>query len=103
MQWMFSAVKLLIAAETAKKFGIVSYGNQLATHLKTFGDKLPEDYGGKGPTLDQAGYRLKLAIDTTNVKAADAPAVSAAPGEPIQSPMERSLNLDSATDTAPRA
>jgi len=48
MQWMFTAMKLVLSKETVAKFTVVSYGNQLVHEL---GDEVPIEYGGRGTPL----------------------------------------------------
>lgn len=52
MSWMFSAVRMFISAETAKKFVVVSYESNTAAEL---GDKaaVPKRFGGEGAELEQ--------------------------------------------------
>jgi hypothetical protein len=56
MGWMFALRKLVVAPETAKKFTVVSYGNQLATEL---GPSVPKVYGGTAGDLKEIGEALK--------------------------------------------
>lgn len=57
MGWVYQAVKLVVAKETAKKFTVLSYGNQLATEL---GKGIPKEYGGTAGSLEEAGVGMKL-------------------------------------------
>jgi hypothetical protein len=57
MQWMFTAVKLLLSKETIKKFTVMSYANQLATEL---GPSVPKTYGGTGGELEEIGETVML-------------------------------------------
>ncbi|TID27467.1 Ribosome assembly protein 4 [Venturia nashicola] len=57
MQWMFTAMKLVLAKETVKKFTVMSYPNQLATEL---GQSVPKVYGGTGEPLETMGETLKM-------------------------------------------
>lgn len=57
MQWMFTAMKLLLSRETVKKFTVMSYANQLHTEL---GESVPEAYGGKTGELADVGKTVKL-------------------------------------------
>jgi hypothetical protein len=57
MQWMFTAVKLLLSRETIKKFTVMSYANQLVTEL---GPSVPKTYGGTAEELDIIGKTVKL-------------------------------------------
>ncbi|OCF36006.1 phosphatidylinositol transfer protein SFH5 [Kwoniella heveanensis BCC8398] len=50
MSWMFTAMKLIISAETAKKFVVISYKENLAAELGD-AEGVPAEYGGKGPDL----------------------------------------------------
>jgi hypothetical protein len=56
MGWMFALRKLVVAPETAKKFTVLSYGNQLATEL---GPSVPKVYGGTAGDLKEIGETLK--------------------------------------------
>ncbi|KAB8338891.1 hypothetical protein FH972_021833 [Carpinus fangiana] len=57
MGWFYNAVKLMLSAETVRKFMMLSYGSYLAGEL---GDGVPEAYGGKGPTLESTATQPKL-------------------------------------------
>jgi len=57
MQWMFTAMKLLLSKETVKKFTVMSYANQLATEL---GPSVPQLYGGKAESLEAIGETVKM-------------------------------------------
>jgi hypothetical protein len=57
MQWMFTAMKLLLSRETVKKFTVMSYANQLVTEL---GPSVPKTYGGTAEELDVIGESVKL-------------------------------------------
>jgi hypothetical protein len=57
MGWVYTAVKLVVAKETAKKFTVLSYGNQLATEL---GKDIPEVYGGTKGELDTVAEGMNL-------------------------------------------
>lgn len=57
MEWVFTARKLLVAKETAKKFTVLSYGNTLATEL---GQGIPKEYGGNAGELKDVGEGMKL-------------------------------------------
>ncbi|RLN37665.1 hypothetical protein BBJ28_00001931 [Nothophytophthora sp. Chile5] len=52
MGWMFQAFKLILPAETTRKFTVLSYGEQLFTEV---GDGVPEVYGGKAGPLESIG------------------------------------------------
>jgi hypothetical protein len=57
MQWMFTAMKLLLSRETVKKFTVMSYANQLHTEL---GESVPKTYGGKTEELEEVGETVKV-------------------------------------------
>ncbi|KAF2419031.1 CRAL/TRIO domain-containing protein [Tothia fuscella] len=57
MQWMFTAMKVLLSRETVKKFSVLSYANQLHTAL---GGSVPKGYGGSGGSLEEVGETVKL-------------------------------------------
>lgn len=51
-------MKMVVAKETAKKFTVLSYGNQLATEL---GANIPKVYGGTiSEGLDSVAEGMKL-------------------------------------------
>ncbi|KAL1409466.1 Non-classical phosphatidylinositol transfer protein (PITP) [Vanrija albida] len=56
MSWVFTAVRMFISAETAKKFVVVSYKANLAGEM---GDKadVPQEFGGTGPGLAELEAR----------------------------------------------
>ncbi|KAH7077984.1 phosphatidylinositol transfer protein SFH5 [Paraphoma chrysanthemicola] len=58
MGWVYTAVKMVVAKETAKKFTVLSYGNQLAAEL---GPNVPEVYGGKTGDLESVAEGMKMA------------------------------------------
>ncbi|KAK8845278.1 hypothetical protein IAR55_005991 [Kwoniella newhampshirensis] len=58
MSWMFGAISLFVSTETAKKFQVISYKENLAKELGNM-DDVPAEYGGKGPDLRTLGQRLK--------------------------------------------
>ena len=62
MGWLFAAMKLFAAKETARKLTVLTYGEQLVGEL---GDSVPSTYGGKGKNLgdggEGAGETVKLA------------------------------------------
>ncbi|WVF67791.1 phosphatidylinositol transfer protein SFH5 [Kwoniella sp. CBS 6097] len=62
MSWMFTAMKLIISAETAKKFVVISYKENLAVELGQ-ADGVPIEYGGEAPDLKQ----LENALDARDV------------------------------------
>jgi hypothetical protein len=57
MQWMFSAMKLIVSKETTRKFSVLSYGTDVAAEL---GAGVPEEYGGKAGALVDIGHGVKL-------------------------------------------
>ncbi|KAF1953624.1 CRAL/TRIO domain-containing protein [Byssothecium circinans] len=57
MGWLYQAIKLVVAKETAKKFTVLSYGNQVANEL---GKKVPKEYGGEGGELSTVAEGLNL-------------------------------------------
>ncbi|KAF2019731.1 CRAL/TRIO domain-containing protein [Aaosphaeria arxii CBS 175.79] len=57
MGWVFSAVKLVISKETARKFTVLSYGDQLAVEL---GKNIPKEYGGDRAELKEVGEGMAL-------------------------------------------
>ncbi|KAF2025264.1 phosphatidylinositol transfer protein SFH5 [Setomelanomma holmii] len=57
MGWIYTAIKMVVAKETAKKFTVLSYGNQLAAEL---GPNVPEVYGGKTADLEKVAAGMKL-------------------------------------------
>lgn len=57
MGWLFSAMKLVVAKETVKKFTVLSYGNQLTKEL---GPGVPKAYGGEGEELENMAESLKM-------------------------------------------
>ncbi|KAF2786798.1 CRAL/TRIO domain-containing protein [Melanomma pulvis-pyrius CBS 109.77] len=56
MGWVFALRKLVVAPETARKFTVLSYGDQLATEL---GPSIPKVYGGTAGDLKEIGEALK--------------------------------------------
>ena len=58
MGWVYTAVKMVVAKETAKKFTVLSYGNQLAGEL---GSNVPTVYGGTTGELETVAEGMKLA------------------------------------------
>jgi hypothetical protein len=58
MGWIYQAMKLLVAKETAKKFTVLSYGNELAAEL---GPKTPKEYGGGAAALNEVGEAMNFA------------------------------------------
>ncbi|KAL6705744.1 Non-classical phosphatidylinositol transfer protein (PITP) [Coniothyrium glycines] len=52
MGWVYTAIKMVVAKETAKKFTVLSYGNQLAVEL---GQGIPKEYGGTKGELKDIG------------------------------------------------
>ncbi|KAF1947924.1 CRAL/TRIO domain-containing protein, partial [Clathrospora elynae] len=57
MGWLFSAMKLVVAKETTRKFTVLSYGKELAGEL---GRGVPKSYGGDGGELGEVGKGMKL-------------------------------------------
>jgi hypothetical protein len=57
MGWVYTAVKMVVAKETAKKFTVLSYGNQLAIEL---GKDIPEVYGGTKGELETVAEGMNL-------------------------------------------
>jgi phosphatidylinositol transfer protein SFH5 len=57
MQWMFSAMKLIISRETTKKFSVLSHGTGVAAEL---GSGVPSEYGGKAEQLEYIGEQTQL-------------------------------------------
>jgi hypothetical protein len=54
---MYTAAKLIVAKETAKKFAVLSYGNQLAEEL---GKNIPAVYGGTRDGLESIAEGMTL-------------------------------------------
>lgn len=46
MGWLFSSIKVFLAAETVQKFHPLAYGRSLAGELPHIAEDLPKDYGG---------------------------------------------------------
>lgn len=57
MGWVYTAVKMVVAKETAKKFTVLSYGNQLAGEL---GSNVPTVYGGTKGELETVAEGMRL-------------------------------------------
>lgn len=57
MGWVYTAVKLVVAKETAKKFTVLSSGAQLAAEL---GKGVPKAYGGDTAELQEVGEAVKF-------------------------------------------
>ncbi|KAF2761369.1 CRAL/TRIO domain-containing protein [Pseudovirgaria hyperparasitica] len=57
MGWMFTAAKMLLSKETVRKFTVLSSGSTLVSEL---GPDVPEQYGGKGKSLEEAGTGPKM-------------------------------------------
>jgi hypothetical protein len=57
MGWMYTAAKLIVAKETAKKFAVLSYGNQLVNEL---GSDIPTAYGGTKGDLETVAEGMTL-------------------------------------------
>jgi hypothetical protein len=61
MQWMFAAMRLIVSAQTTKKFGVLSYGKDVAAELPGVKkEAIPEEYGGSAGALATIGTELKL-------------------------------------------
>ncbi|KAF2828366.1 CRAL/TRIO domain-containing protein [Ophiobolus disseminans] len=58
MGWVYTAVKLVVAKETAKKFTVLSYGNELVGEL---GKGVPKVYGGEKEDLESVAEGMTLA------------------------------------------
>ncbi|KAE8542646.1 phosphatidylinositol transfer protein SFH5 [Cryptococcus gattii VGV] len=58
MSWMFQVVRMFVSAETAKKFVVVSYKENLANELGEL-EGVPKEYGGKGPSLGELQDQLR--------------------------------------------
>jgi hypothetical protein len=47
MSWVFSAIRLIVSAETSRKFTVLSYASNLAGELQGVDKEgLPKKYGG---------------------------------------------------------
>ncbi len=57
MGWLYQAMKMVVAKETVKKFGVLSYGNQLTAEL---GPNIPQIYGGKLGELKEIGEGMTM-------------------------------------------
>lgn len=57
MGWVYTAMKMVVAKETAKKFTVLSYGNQLAAEL---GQNIPKEYGGSKAELKEVGEGMNF-------------------------------------------
>ena len=57
MGWLYQAYKAIVSKETANKFTMLSYGNQLVGEL---GKGLPKEYGGEKGDLKEIGEGMKL-------------------------------------------
>jgi phosphatidylinositol transfer protein SFH5 len=61
MGWVFGMIKIFLKPETVKKFHPLSNGGNLAKELPDWvGQKLPEEFGGKGSDLKQFGKTVSL-------------------------------------------
>lgn len=65
MGFMYGLMKLFVAPKTLKKFHPMSDGGALArefgaSKIKSLGDALPKEYGGKGEELKAAGKETML-------------------------------------------
>ncbi|KAI9699532.1 MAG: Non-classical phosphatidylinositol transfer protein (PITP) [Bogoriella megaspora] len=56
MGWVFEGLKLVLSKETVQKFTVLTYGKDLAGEL---GQGVPEEYGGKGGSLQSIGQTMK--------------------------------------------
>ncbi|KAI8936877.1 Non-classical phosphatidylinositol transfer protein (PITP) [Plenodomus lindquistii] len=57
MGWVYTAMKMVVAKETAKKFTVLSYGKDLAGEL---GKNVPKEYGGDKSSLQEVGKAVKF-------------------------------------------
>ncbi|WVQ80595.1 phosphatidylinositol transfer protein SFH5 [Cryptococcus sp. DSM 104549] len=57
MSWVFTAVRMFVSAETARKFVVISYKENLAKELGGL-EGVPKEYGGKGPGLGELEEKL---------------------------------------------
>ncbi|KAF2852863.1 CRAL/TRIO domain-containing protein, partial [Plenodomus tracheiphilus IPT5] len=57
MGWVYTAMKMVVAKETAKKFTVLSYGKELAGEL---GKGVPKEYGGDKGSLKEVGEAVKF-------------------------------------------
>lgn len=88
MSWVFAAMKLFVAEETARKFTVCTSSKELSKALG--GDhvegQLPQEYGGKAPPLEQIGQTLKMeapkADDMKATAVTEAPAAADDAAEP---------------------
>ncbi|KAH8732284.1 phosphatidylinositol transfer protein SFH5 [Phaeosphaeriaceae sp. PMI808] len=58
MGWVYTAAKLIVSKETAKKFAVLSYGNQLVNEL---GSNIPTVYGGTTADLQTVAEGMTFA------------------------------------------
>ncbi|WWD22216.1 hypothetical protein CI109_106707 [Kwoniella shandongensis] len=58
MSWVFTAISLFVSTETAKKFQVISYKENLGKELGKLED-VPVEYGGKGPDLKTLAQQLE--------------------------------------------
>ncbi len=95
MGFVYSFMKLFVAAKTIKKFHPMSNGGRLAAEFATsskiadLGQRLPNEYGGKAGELASLGKEPKLASAAappqTEAKAAEPAAeLAAEPAEPAK-------------------
>jgi len=61
MSWVFSAVRVFVSAETAKKFVVISYPSNTAAELADDPADVPKEYGGTGPGLVELETRAEKA------------------------------------------
>ncbi|KAI9832726.1 MAG: Non-classical phosphatidylinositol transfer protein (PITP) [Phylliscum demangeonii] len=76
MGWLYSAMKVFVAKETAKKLTMLSYGNQLADQIGSHA--VPVAYGGHGEPLAVVGETVSSAAAAAAAAAAPAAAAAAA-------------------------
>lgn len=65
MGWMYTALKLVLSPNTIRKFHVITSGANLAAEFPSFGNSLPEAYGGKGATLADVGKVVPLETTST--------------------------------------
>ncbi|KAH8654047.1 CRAL-TRIO domain-containing protein [Tricladium varicosporioides] len=79
MGWVFAAMKLFLSPATVRRFHPLSYGSALAGEIPEIGDKLPKEYGGKGPDAKE-GLTVKYAA----TEKPSAPATTTEAAEPAE-------------------
>lgn len=72
MGFMYTFMKLFVAAKTIKKFHPMSNGGQLSLEFKEskvsgLGEKLPKEYGGKGSDLKTEGKETTFEWTHTSI------------------------------------